>query len=208
LHHRRTGPGERNGDRSATLRQRHAYLDRQVRRSSYRSPPGTDIFDADGAFMSRFGDDIGCDMPARPPSPSARQRGWGDPAAGIYENAIEGGNPRASFSGWPVCGNARTRFDVHELELGPTGSVERFSVDFALLCDPFIGGHTIGGVRFEATDAAPGLEDFDEDGVPDIADNCRGATNPDQIDSDADFAGDVCDRITLSATFVLLDSPR
>ncbi|MEZ4433979.1 MAG: thrombospondin type 3 repeat-containing protein [bacterium] len=35
--------------------------------------------------------------------------------------------------------------------------------------------------------------DEDGDGVPDAADNCRAAPNPDQQDGDGDGAGDACD---------------
>ncbi len=35
--------------------------------------------------------------------------------------------------------------------------------------------------------------DFDDDGVPDIGDNCPKIANPDQADGDRDFVGDVCD---------------
>jgi len=182
----------------------------RVRRSGYRAQPTMDILDTrDGAFRVQA---VAEGIEVRYAGAASIRLRFGSGVygkilqPGVYEDASDGGIPYASFSGWPVCQYARTRFEVHELELSPTGRVVRFSVDFALLCDPFVGGPAIGGVRFEASDSAPGPEDFDEDGVPDIADNCRGATNPDQIDSDADFAGDVCDE-SLAATFVLLDSP-
>ena len=35
--------------------------------------------------------------------------------------------------------------------------------------------------------------DFDEDGIPDLEDNCAEQPNPDQADSDGDGAGDACD---------------
>lgn len=37
------------------------------------------------------------------------------------------------------------------------------------------------------------LEDSDEDGIPDIIDNCRYVLNPDQENWDSDFEGDHCD---------------
>ncbi|MTW22884.1 hypothetical protein GJ668_17655 [Allochromatium palmeri] len=46
-------------------------------------------------------------------------------------------------------------------------------IDFALESDP--------------------LSDRDEDGVPDVEDNCPLAYNPDQADADSDDIGDVCD---------------
>jgi hypothetical protein len=42
--------------------------------------------------------------------------------------------------------------------------------------------------------AAPALAvDADLDGVDDAVDNCPGVYNPDQMDSDADMIGDMCD---------------
>ena len=35
--------------------------------------------------------------------------------------------------------------------------------------------------------------DFDSDGVPDVSDNCPAVANRDQVDSDGDLAGNVCD---------------
>lgn len=38
--------------------------------------------------------------------------------------------------------------------------------------------------------------DSDDDGVPDVIDNCENVYNPDQIDSDSDGLGDICDECT------------
>jgi len=35
--------------------------------------------------------------------------------------------------------------------------------------------------------------DKDEDGIPDVQDNCPYSANPDQTDSDKDSSGDACD---------------
>jgi hypothetical protein len=124
-------------------------------------------------------------------------------SVGVYEDATPSGSdgtPRLAEYGaaWPYCDGGGS-FQVLELELAPDNTVLAFSADFTM-CG------MVGGVRYRASDAAPGLEDFDEDGVPDIADNCRGATNPRQRDADGDFVGDVCDE-ELTATFVLIESP-
>jgi hypothetical protein len=50
-------------------------------------------------------------------------------------------------------------------------------------------GDTVG----ECPSPEPPLPDGDGDGVPDEADNCPSASNPDQADGDADGIGDVCD---------------
>lgn len=43
--------------------------------------------------------------------------------------------------------------------------------------------------------AAGGVSsDRDEDGVPDVSDNCGDVSNPDQADADGDGVGDACDR--------------
>ncbi len=47
------------------------------------------------------------------------------------------------------------------------------------------------GVDFVAPPLTSML-DFDDDGVPDATDNCRGVANPDQADADDDGAGDAC----------------
>ncbi len=45
----------------------------------------------------------------------------------------------------------------------------------------------------DGVDADIAAGDADGDGVPDGIDNCPGASNPDQLDTDGDFAGDACD---------------
>jgi hypothetical protein len=49
-----------------------------------------------------------------------------------------------------------------------------------------------GGV-FQKGDGAAPADDPDEDGIPNRADNCPRASNPDQTDTDGDRVGDVCD---------------
>ena len=47
-------------------------------------------------------------------------------------------------------------------------------------------------------------KDSDNDGIPDLSDNCPEVFNPDQTDSDGDGMGDVCENITeeLKTTFI------
>ncbi len=46
----------------------------------------------------------------------------------------------------------------------------------------------------------PTGNDSDDDGVPDVSDNCPQTRNPDQVDADADSVGDACDRCLNSPT--------
>jgi hypothetical protein len=49
-------------------------------------------------------------------------------------------------------------------------------------------------IAFTETDGLKyAVFDRDDDGIPDISDNCPYVFNPDQIDTDSDEAGDVCD---------------
>ncbi|MDZ4224967.1 MAG: thrombospondin type 3 repeat-containing protein, partial [bacterium] len=43
------------------------------------------------------------------------------------------------------------------------------------------------------TDVEPYLQDSDEDGIPDVRDNCPHMINPRQVDTDQDGSGDACD---------------
>lgn len=47
--------------------------------------------------------------------------------------------------------------------------------------------------------ATEGLPDADQDGIPDLRDNCPDTKNPDQADSDADATGDACDAVGVFA---------
>lgn len=56
-------------------------------------------------------------------------------------------------------------------------------------------------IFFQATDDEHGRElwalrvgtDIDQDGIKDLRDNCPFETNPDQLDSDGNGKGDVCE---------------
>lgn len=50
------------------------------------------------------------------------------------------------------------------------------------------------------------LPDADNDGIPDVADNCPDDANADQADSDLDLIGDVCDPYPLSREHALMDA--
>jgi len=102
------------------------------------------------------------------------------------------------------CNTLTGRFEILEAVYGPEGVVERFAADYVQSCEGFMPP-LVGVVRFNASEEYGRLKDSDEDGAIDIADNCPGLPNRDQLDSDADGAGDVCDA-SLEATFVLFDS--
>ena len=102
------------------------------------------------------------------------------------------------------CNRLTGRFEILEAVYGPQGVVERFAADYVQSCEGFMPP-LVGVVRFNASEEYGRLKDGDGDGVIDIADNCPALSNPDQLDSDADGSGDVCDA-SLEATFVLFDS--
>lgn len=66
------------------------------------------------------------------------------------------------------------------------GSVENTALLGAVTYDPIVGNNT--AVVVTAVDLDP-----DGDEVPDSADNCPTVNNPDQLDTDGDGAGDVCE---------------
>lgn len=66
----------------------------------------------------------------------------------------------------------------------------RFSVAAPCAISPGAPQFTISGHAFSIT---CGSLDQDRDGVPDLTDNCAGVPNPDQMDSDVDQVGDMCD---------------
>jgi hypothetical protein len=63
-----------------------------------------------------------------------------------------------------------------------------------------VGCNQVYGLdRTEAADAAPPEPDKDEDGIPDVRDNCLDVKNADQHDEDKDTIGDACDNCPLIA---------
>ncbi len=93
-----------------------------------------------------------------------------------------------------VVGGAATDCVDHTVELAPGGGLNVLNItsfgEDALgelyICD-LVGGELFKIVR------NPALPDADGDGLPDSADNCPNAANPDQKNTDLDAEGDVCD---------------
>jgi len=83
------------------------------------------------------------------------------------------------------------------------GPVGIFSGVSALCADPALGDDPVDLTDCIETDLflASGklVNDIDQDGIVDTADNCPATANPGQEDADGDGAGDVCDNCTLVA---------
>ncbi len=131
--------------------------------------------------------------------------------AGPYENARRPVSKSNSESGMSVSIDAHTcadpfgRFDVLEVEYGPSGTIERFSVDFEQHCgdEPLYGS-----IRYNATtDDFPPPLDTDGDTVPDTVDNCPDTSNLNQSDTDIDGLGDACDG-EVTRTSVSIDASQ
>ncbi|MFN2506516.1 MAG: thrombospondin type 3 repeat-containing protein [Acidimicrobiales bacterium] len=90
------------------------------------------------------------------------------------------------------CNTLTGRFDVLEAVYATNGSVSRFAADFEQHCEGGVPALR-GSVRYNASTKFAPPPDDDRDGVPNTADNCPGAPNPSQADSDGDGVGDVCD---------------
>jgi hypothetical protein len=103
------------------------------------------------------------------------------------------------------CNVITGRFDVLEVVLGEGGEVERFAASFEQHCENAVPALR-GLVLFNASGPPfPPAPDQDQDGVPDSRDNCPGAANAAQEDSDSDALGDACDG-EFNNTFVELES--
>jgi Thrombospondin type 3 repeat len=66
------------------------------------------------------------------------------------------------------------------------------SISLMAPCAVVPGSITVGEELFSFSCELPNL-DVDGDGIPDESDNCPEISNPDQLDSDIDYIGDLCD---------------
>lgn len=115
-------------------------------------------------------------------------------APGAYEMAERFNGP--AIPGLDVggagrgCNSVAGRFDVFEAEYAPDGEILVFSADFEQHCEGGVPALR-GSIRYRAA-FRPVAGDLDGDGWLDAADNCSGAPNPPQWDSDANGRGDGC----------------
>jgi hypothetical protein len=116
---------------------------------------------------------------------------------GLYENALDGRDPARTLPGISIdtgriCNIVPRRFEILELEYGPSNTINRLSVDFEYPCQP--GPVIRGQLRYNASLTPPMVDlDVDGDGVENTIDNCRVDANSDQRDTDMDDRGDACD---------------
>jgi len=124
---------------------------------------------------------------------AARQ---GEPLiVGSYENAerypFQGPKqPGMDISLGSGCSQLTGRFVVLEIQRNEQGEVTQFAADFEQHCEWLYSPALFGAIRFQSE--MP-LQDQDNDGIYDIADNCPLGWNPNQRDHDWDDLGDVCD---------------
>lgn len=69
----------------------------------------------------------------------------------------------------------------------------KLGVAAILVVSVFLVGPTVICPAHELNEAENGLQDSDEDGVPDDFDNCIFVFNPDQRDTNGDCFGNICD---------------
>jgi hypothetical protein len=119
--------------------------------------------------------------------------GGGPPGVGVYEGAVglSNGPTEALLA---VSGDGRAcdstgRFEVFEAEYSGD-EVIRFSADFEQRCDS--GEAALNGVVRWRSAFRPATNDLDGDGYLTAEDNCPGAPNPAQFDTDGDGRGDGC----------------
>jgi len=131
----------------------------------------------------------------------------GELAAGVYENATRYPFNDNGVPGLDVSGNGRGcnqltgRFIVHELTIEDDLQISNAAIDYEQHCEDGIPA-MFGYIRVNSSLEIP---DADMDGIYDIRDNCVDVSNSDQIDTDGDGIGNICDPIQ-GATFVYLES--
>ena len=104
------------------------------------------------------------------------------------------------------CNESFSDFTVLEVVTDNNDNVISFAADFTQHCGSIDAPALTGEVRFNsAGQPFPPAPDNDLDSIANTIDNCTDVFNTDQIDTDRDGLGDVCDD-TYTDTFLVLNS--
>jgi hypothetical protein len=112
---------------------------------------------------------------------------------GTYQAPLNPGldYPLMSISGEGRGCSGNGYFEILELTRDPDGTPTNLAIDFEYHCGG--GPAALKGIVRIDSNLIPGFLDVDGDGLIDRTDNCPHASNADQIDTDRDGLGDVCD---------------